>query len=344
MIRLVGRYWEDKKVFKTTLTAHTLVGGRSGSIDIEVKKPSALGSSPFAISRNSGVDVSGNPYSVDSVCIVWGGKYGFPPQNIKGQYESESVFEASLNAYCPGYRYEPWTYEFKVGYLKHNTHFWVTDGTMGDGDPVPDHKDTRYMAYVNEPHSVWYFVEQYSTVVDDNTPPSHILFGAFHPSNGLLTFGYDRPSFQYNNLHSALYRKFNLNPKIENKQANLLLRDQFIDYMSNKYKGGLSKRMAQSRIASSYGPLQVMYPTALGENYPHGMHDTPENLNVLDIFFAFAMAHHVSLLSSFVSDLSSGDWDAGFEETMREVYHAWNPRPEYDTGVLAHARQYSPVP
>ena len=344
MIRLVGRYWEDGKTFKTTLKAHT-PDGRSGSIDIEVVKPARLGTSTFAKSRDHGLDVNGNPYSVDSVCISWGGKFGFPPQDLKAQYESESVFDAHLNAYAPAYRYEPWTVEFwpDVQDMKDISHFWVSQD-MGNGDPVPNHQDTRYMTYAFSPQSVWYLIQQYSTVVDNVSPTGYVLFGSYDAETGLLTFpNYSRPTTMYNRIRRNIYQSIHLNPAVQNVQANLAARSQFISYMSTEYKGGLVNRIAQSRIASSYGPLQLLYTTALDRSYPTGIHDTPENLNVLTTFFPFAMAYYVRCLSHCVTDINSGNWNDGFEGTMVEVYQQWNSKPGYNSGVMANATKYPPT-
>lgn len=344
LIRLVGRHWHADSLYKVRLSASDSYGETARAV-IQVKRPARLGDSPFAISRDHGIDIESRTYSVDSVCIKWGGIYGFPPQNIKGQYQSESVFDRQLQAYAPGYRYEPWSVEFwdEVQRLRSTSHFWVTNENMGDGDALPDHQNLRYMSYVNTPHTVWYFIEQYSTVVHDNPPAGYSLFGSFHASDGRLTFIYPRPINQYQRIRHRVYNQLRLNERIENRPANLIVRQRFIEEMSARYLGGLNNRPAQSRIASSYGPLQPMYTTALDRGYPNGTHDRPEDLNDPNVFFPFAMAHHVFLLTQQVGDISSNNWEAGFEETMRRVYHEWNGRPGYDTEVLTNARRYAPV-
>ncbi len=346
-IRIIGRYWSPDKTYKVHLYADALDRTRSGDMAIEVKKSNSLGNTNFAKARNHGIDIAGNPYSVDSICILFGGRYGFPPQNIKSQYQSESVFDTDLQTYMPSYRYEPWTAEFWSGVqaLKNNSNFWVTNQSMGDGDAVPNHQDLRYMIYVNTPHSVWYFIEQYSTIVYNNSPTGYCLFGCYHPNSGRLTFTYDRPTGQYNIIHKRIYKQLHLNNNIENLQANLIVRNQFIQYMSNQYFSGLNNRIAQSRIASSYGPIQLMYTRALEliQRYPVGSHDRPENLNLLDTFFPFAMINYVELLREQVGDINSNDWDDGFEETMRRVYHGWNRKSGYDTGVINNTKNYLPI-
>jgi hypothetical protein len=138
LMRLVGRYWIGDSTYIVKLSATH--GERSGSTHIVVKKPRLLGDDLFARTRDQAIDIESRSYSVDSVCIKWGGIYGFPPQNIKGQYQSESVFDPQLDAYAPAYRYEPWSAEFWPGVqrLSSTSHFWVTRESMGDGDGVPD--------------------------------------------------------------------------------------------------------------------------------------------------------------------------------------------------------------
>jgi hypothetical protein len=347
MIRLVGRYWHKDSVYIVKLTTGNYP--TPTSLGIEVKKPTLLGTSDFARARNNGLDINGHPYSVDSVCIMWGGIFGFPPQNIKGQYERESFFEdVELHAYTPGYRYEPWSAEFwpDVQNLRTTSHFWVTSQSMGNGDGVPTHQNTRYMSYVNPQQYVWDLIDEYSTIVHDTPPNEHgySLFGSFHQSDGRLTFIYPRATGQYNIIHRRVYRQMHLNNNVENYQANLRVRAEFIEFMSTIYFGGLSTRVAQSRLASSYGPLQTMYTTALGEGYQNGIHNTPENLNDLNIFFPLAMAHHITLLIGEIGEVDANNWESGFEETMRIVYNGWNDTPGYDAQVLRYSRKYLPTP
>jgi hypothetical protein len=55
------------------------------------------------------------------------------------------------------------------------------------------------------------------------------------------------------------------------------------------------------------------------------------------------MGHHVELLTRQIGNVTN-NWNAGFEETMRRIYHRWNDKPGYDARALRNARKYSPTP
>ncbi len=110
-IRLLGRYWTPDTTFKVHLYATTQDGQRSGDIAIKVKKPSRLGNR-YSKAR----DVFGNRINIDSICVLYAGIYGIPPQFIKGQMQQEADtcnFGGNIGiGFAPSYRYEPYTVQF----------------------------------------------------------------------------------------------------------------------------------------------------------------------------------------------------------------------------------------
>ncbi len=352
-IRIIGRYWAPAKTYKAHLYATTLDGTRSGDIAIEVKKPKKLGTNQYAINFDNGIDVEGNTYSIDSLCIFWGGKYGFPPQHIKAQISSESVYDDQLQAVCPAYRYEPWSRygEFDPDVRALNSHFRVTlsPRSMGDGGNVPEHENLRYMSYVREAQSVWYFIEQYSTIVNSPAPSGYSLFG-HRDANGNLVFSdYTLPTHKYQEIRNREYARLHLQITTQNAEANRRSCERFITYFRDEYNKddwtGLNNRPAQSRIASSYGPIQIMYITALRRHYPTNGTDLPENLNVNDTFFPFAMAHYVRLLDDQIGrgNANTVNWSQGFEARLMQVYTGWNSKPNYASVVMQGANNFLPV-
>ncbi len=162
MIRLVGRYWEEGKTFKATLTAS--VDGNIASIDIETTKPAKLidwqvvkGLPDFKNGNDYSqtTDVYGNPLNVDSMIISIAGTSGIPPQYIKGQMYGESYLAGGH--FEPTYRYEPgedfsfqlnrWSYE---RYFRNSYPFVVklTPPNMGGTLPTPaEHKNVQPVDY-----------------------------------------------------------------------------------------------------------------------------------------------------------------------------------------------------
>ena len=347
IIRMIGRYWHPDSIYKVKIKAKQ--NNKIGYMEVIVIRPDLLGTNQFAKSRDKGIDIEGQPYSVDSICIQWGGLYGFPPQNIKAQYEKESHFDEDLQAYTPAYRYEAWSTEFWPGITNNyqHKHFWVTSNSMGDGKEVPNHQNTRYMSYVHTPHSVWYFIQQYSHIVQKPAPYGGPAILGSRLNNGRLEFKlYKRPRSIYNIIRWSMYFVLGRSPYLEDEVANELSRLSFIEFMRDTYSGGLNIRMAQSRVASSYGPCQIMYSTAV-ENvkYPEGIDNAPEYLNDLDIFFQYSMKHYIQLLEALVGkgNAKSNNWHTGHYQTMIDMYFQWNDTPGYNISILQKAeKNYKP--
>jgi hypothetical protein len=348
MIRLVGRYWTKDSVY----TAKLITGNYTPqtSLGIEVKKPSTLGTT---YSRGLDITNSGQTYSIDSMCIKWGGIYGFPPQHIKAQITKESVYQGGV--FHPAYRYEPWSRygEFDPNVAALNSHFRTTlepTRSMGDGGGVPNHHNLLYMTYVQEAQSVWYFIQQYSTIESSPAPSGHSLFGSRDTYGNLVFKGYPIPINEYQNKRSEVYFELGLDEDIENINANNIARQRFITYFSDEYDSddgyiGLNNRPAQSRIASSYGPIQIMYINATLRGYSTGLTDLPENLSINDTFFPFAMAHYIRLLEEQIGtgNASTSNWPQGFENCLNEVFHRWNSTFDYDTDIMRDANNFLPV-
>ncbi|HSD62692.1 MAG TPA: hypothetical protein VLB50_02805 [Ignavibacteriaceae bacterium] len=344
LIRIVGRYWSEEQTYRVKLTAKN--GPDEKSILITVNKPNQLGNSEQAIRLNNGIDVESHDYSIDSVCIKWGGQFGLPPQYIKGQYVGESFYDNNLERVTPSYRYEAWNWEYDVENDPDltNGHFWVTWQSMGNGDPVPNHENTRYMSYETTPHSVWYFIDRYSNIEHSPTPGGWRVLGNRDLTNNRLIFNlYSRPRREYNQIRNRLYKSLGLNDIEENPQVNESARLEFIDYMKNVYEGGLANRVAQSRIASSYGPIQPLYVTVLDYGYSVAEDYPPENLNDLNIFWPFALNHFLNLLEQRVAQ-NLNNWTDGLEATLTTVYQGWNPKKlGYGANVIMNGQEFTPI-
>ena len=344
LIRLVGRYCHSDSIYIVKLNASR--NSDTGSVQIKVIKPDLLGNSNFASKWNNGIDIESNDYSIDSVCIDLAGNYGFPPQYIKGQYSIEAAYDTDLERACPSYRYEPWKTQFEVqdNNTFKNGHFWVTSTSMGDGDAVPNHNNVRFMTYVTTPHSVWYFIEQYTNIVQSPAPyggPS--LFGVKRSSDNKLIFtNYLTPRNQYKDIRIENYQNLGLDPKTENAAANESARLEFISKMSSEYSGGLNSIQAQTRVASSYGPVQLLYGTATDRGYLQGSNNPPENLNIMNVFWPLAM-NHIKILLNQESGNNNNNWPDGFEATLKNIYRLWNGRSGYPDEVARNIPKFLPM-
>ncbi len=350
LIRLVGRYWQQGTTYKVLLTASS--GSATGSIDIEVKKPSSLGTSdPWRYS----IDVFNNRPDIDSICIVNGGLYGIPPQDIRGQIASESKPVTGLG-YPPQYRYEPFTTQFNGRTPKQlpdswsNSPFYVTTN-MGSGDPVPYHQHTQYIPYPSSPEKVWYMVSQYSQLTSPSEPGGVILYGKRNPDGTMdfARYGYVTVQRIYNSIlnHFQGDKPSPSSDDIANALNSITtyLRDQWNGGVKNGTKG-LENIVAQTRIASSYGLMQMMYPTTLDRGYVEDNHHVPENLNVDSVFFPFAMKHQLFLLQKILNENPDGttNWSVGYDNAFLQMYNGWNSKTGYAAGVIQNSQTYQPQP
>ncbi|AFH50352.1 Hypothetical protein IALB_2649 [Ignavibacterium album JCM 16511] len=350
MIRLIGRYWEVGKTYKIKLTARTQ-NGDEASIVIEVKKPSKLGNN-IAWSK----DVFGNDLNIDELCIMWGGTLGIPPQFIKGQMIRET---SSRYPFYPTYLYEPWTTQFKAfkdDESLFNNPFYVQDNATTFNPPTPNHNNVKDYHYPTEPVSVWDMIEKYSTIVHSSPPGGWEKYGKRKENGELYFYGvYTTPQKKFNELQDDAYNKYDIKNNPSKKTiANNEARENFIKFFRDEWDGevsgnrkGLKNIKAQTRLAASYGLLQLTYPTAIGGtvNYPINSENLPEELlETENIKWAF------NLLTYFINDAvntqtnKNGNWQEGLEGTyLNRIWKRWNKwKVGYPEEVLGFSNNYKP--
>lgn len=350
LIRLVGRYWEEGKTYKVKLTARTQ-NGDEASIVIEVKKPGKLGSS-VTIAK----DVFGTDIKIDELCIKWGGKLGIPPQFIKGQMRRET---SSHYHFYPTYLYEPWTTQFsafKDNQSLFSNPFYVQENATTFNPPTPNHSNVKDYHYPTEPVSVWYMIENYSRIVHTSPPGGLEKYGN-RRGNGELYFYdvYTTPQKKFNKLQADANEKYDVKNNHSKKTiANNEARENFIKFFRDEWNGevsgnrkGLKNIKAQTRIAASYGLLQLTYPTAIGGtvNYPVNLENLPEELlETENLKWAF---NH---LTYFINDAvntqtnKNGNWQEGLEGTyLNRIWKRWNKwKVGYPEEVLGFSNNYKP--
>ncbi|MFH0988580.1 MAG: hypothetical protein V1799_01020 [bacterium] len=335
LIRLVGRYWEKDKTFRVKLTA--IYQNLTTSISIKVTKPTRLltpGQNPtYQLSR----DVFNNEIDIDSICISYGGKYGVPPHFIKGQMEQEADHHG--NRFNPSYRYEPYTVQFWPGVIAMVTNpFFVRESPVND-PPIPQHQNVRTIEYPYPNKTVWDMVYDHSQLVNDINDESHRLYG-IRNTDGSMNFS------PYSTLTNK-YREY-LNEFLETYNSSIAIskaNERIVVFLRDKWKGGLKNVKAQTRIASSYGLLQMLYTTALARRYPSDRQHLPEELNVTTAIMELSLKYQKSLLERYLGYAleETGDWPAGFETSFRFiVYYKWNPNEWYRNGVMRKVLHYLP--
>ena len=335
-IRLVGRFWAPDTTFKVRLTAtHS---GRSVSREITVLKPHSLGTS-YRTTR----DVRDSVVNIDSICIFVGGKNGIPPQLIKGQMQRESKI-ASFG-FAPSYRFEPFneeTGQFQI----HDNEKWtdnqayVTVSGMGTV-AVPQHQNVRDIDYPTTPRRVWYFLEQHSDLV---TPSPQIRMYGKRLPNGRMDFAYANYKTIQQKYDGYFKKIRTTNQQLADTTVAARARDSLIVELRDHLK--LDSMWAQTRLASSYGLLQMTFVVANERGYPKNNPSyPPERLNENDVFFSLVLTHQTKLLKKVLgSDYNrSGNWTRSFSDRMHELMRQWNGARIYADSVVYFSGNYPPI-
>jgi hypothetical protein len=339
-IRLVGRYWEAGKTFKTTLTARS-TDGKSASIDIEVKKPRTLLTQGQSPEYDIAFNVFNQRISIDSLCIMWGGQYGIPPQFLKGEIFQESYKEED-NRFWPTYRYESWQdLRFRKGryatdYMSQP--FWVQENGMGDGNAVTTtHVNVRPVLSFSSINSYPLSPLKIGNYVSLNYTQ---YYRGADLSKNFSVLG--APSSVQDNWNHLVFKYRILLQKPSTEAVALADRDMK-EFFTDNYQD-----WAQTRKATSYGFFQVLYTTAILTycGYPNDNNHAPEGVSIDSVQFEIAcklVVHNIkAILKSSRSLFGGGQWTYGFEESYRKGYYRYNQNESYGFDILKNARSFQP--
>jgi len=348
MIRLIGRYWRQDTTYKVRLNATS--GTRSGSIVIEVKKPTRLHDSevfpkPFKTTEN----IRGLPLDIDELCIRYGGSIGIPPQVIKGQMFQEG--DKSGDRINPSYRYEPWqdsrfanqaNRENALAYAQQP--FWVTGKPpkpMGLGKAIPaqhtpdEHKNVMPIYYPETSTTIAEFALGHWEKIYWNSKDYKI------PGSAELTRIWRERFLRY--FVQALTVR--TSPPVANP-------DQLATFSVKQYVRDNYTALAQTRKAASYGLVQIIYTTAimpmLGFNKGKSVDasSSPEELSDETIEMPFYESFTEKNLRRVFGDKNAivpeGDWAKGWEGTWKESFKPYNDDPPYAKSVFNHAKKFYP--
>lgn len=221
----------------------------------------------------------------------------------------------------------------------------------------PNHQNLKPMNYFSgDTITVWEIISEYSQLVNKNSP--YILYGLRKDNN---TMDFDTPGYELTNLQekynsyfietedATIYdpvlnkiRKLTFAERADsaNKSMIVYLRDKFEFKDANKTKG-MKNMIAQTRIASSYGLFQVMYTTAIGDDwkYPKDQDHKPEALNEIDTNLVYATNRMAKYISTYNN---KNNWKDGYEETIRKViFREWNGE-NYSKLVISRSQLFIP--
>jgi hypothetical protein len=292
-------------------------------------------------------DVFDHEINIDSICIYYGGIYGIPPHFIKGQMNQEAAdtnFGGHIRkGFTPSYRYEPYTAQLQR-WIRNRTRnpFFVKESSVND-PPVPSHKYVRMINYPYPNKSVWDMIYDHSQLVNVIDDDSHKLYGVRNGSDNTMDFSpYDTIQARYDEILD-----FFIGQGLESHAADSA-NENMRNYLECRWNGGAKDIKAQTRIASSYGLLQMMYRTAVvGRGYLEDRDHLPEYLNITDTIMTMSMKYQKDLLViALTAEIESGNnWPDGFDSTLwNSIYHIWNNKSWYLAGVKAKSILYLPQP
>jgi hypothetical protein len=353
IIRLIGRYWDaeqPEKPYIVKLTAEA--GDKYGETFIEVTKPVKLltpGQSPtYRLSR----DVFNNEINIDEICIEYGGKYGVPPHFLKGQMLREAATaDFGYTGFAPTYRYEPFTAQFWgwQGNERYSSGPWYVDPSrvgreMGTGKDVPMHQNVYDIQYSRSPRTLWDIVYDHTELVNVDASKGHQYYGNRN-EDGTMNF-----SDKYKEVYGK-YQVFltvaRLQASLSKKTVGEISREYMIRWLRDTWRGGAKNLIAQTRLASSYGLLQIMYSTAVDFiGYPsNDPQASPEDINVTNTCLNYSLEYmKKSLQNNLTPSVESiGNWPKGFEYYFKEyIWPTWNTGDGYSEEVYVRTQRFLP--
>jgi hypothetical protein len=184
-------------------------------------------------------------------------------------------------------------------------------------------------------------IYDHSQLINNIEDESHKLYG-FKKSDKSLDFApYDSTEVakKYKNYLATFRQDYDDSTAISKSN------EKIITFLRDEWHRGLKNIKAQTRIASSYGLLQMLYTTALGCRYPEERQNLPENLNITFVFMELSMYHQKSLLRTYLGSVreESCNWPDGFEASFKYgVYKGWNSKKWYINGVMRKVLHYKP--
>jgi hypothetical protein len=190
-------------------------------------------------------------------------------------------------------------------------------------------------------------IVDHSQLVNNIPDKEHRVYGV-RRADGTMNFA---PYKSVQAIYDDFLRDF-LRRRLSSEEAAQKANEEMITYLRDKWDGGvtggpkgLKNIKAQTRIASSYGLLQMLYSTALEREYPEDREHLPEDLNVTSTMLLLSMKHQKKILTERLSpSVEAGNhWPEGFENGFYLlVYPKWNTSESYPAQVMRKSRSYVP--
>jgi hypothetical protein len=337
-IRVVGKYWEEGKNFKVKLTAK--MGSQENSINLAIKKPNKIESN-YNISKYK-KNVFNEEFNLDSLIFIFAGKYGIPPQITKAQMMRESSFR-------PAYRYEPFpdATGIQSGYRYKNNRYKIISNSNEGYPSIPSsHINVRPHEYWGHQGTIWEFFYNHSSTLNKD-----ISFGSsldIYPrknSAGDYVW-FEKPADEWKDIYDKKYKE-----KVEEELSEEIAIDSALTaanfWLRYTYCDGIMNTgIAQTRMSSSYGFLQITYYTALERfGYVENDENYPEKLNEINAGTDFSLKTLVYYMNKELGTEGAFDdtnWKDGLEIAFRYGLSLYNGKRSnsYGRATLNESRKF----
>jgi hypothetical protein len=214
---------------------------------------------------------------------------------------------------------------------------------MGTGKDVPLHQNVHDMQYPRSPKTLWDIIYDNSELVNTGNSKDHKQYGS-RKSDGTMKF-----SDKYNDIYNKyadLLLKAKIKSILSSKSTAELSREYMSIFLRDEWNGGARNIVAQTRLASSYGLLQMMYSTAVGRGYPwNNPQVSPEDLNITDTCLSYSVKYMKKLLVKKLTSSveENGNWPNGFEYCFKnDIWKKWNKHSGYPNEVYLKTKFFLP--
>lgn len=338
LIRLVGRYWKENQsyIVKLTTNGEPKNWDLESSIKIKVIKPSKIGEENSQYN-----DVFGNVVDLNKIIIEKAGKFGIPPQIIKAQMLKEGLLS-------PAYRYEPFPDAHGIHFDSRYTRnrFKITDsGNLGTPSipsthtniNPPNERPNNYWGYQG---TIWDLFFNHSSTLNPLVSGEGDLYPMINSKGKKLWYRDGEKG--WTNKYTEYYAK---NASAGPNNAGQIARQNANNWLRYKYQGGImDKGIAQTRMSSSYGFLQITYFYARenldyienDDNYPEKLNETEWGIN----YSLNALLKYIE--DRLHMDFNSINWIDGFENIYRDGLTNYNGGNDikYGIRIIDKARKY----
>lgn len=338
LIRVIGRYWVADSTYKVRLQGDH--DGRTGEVIIEVKRPDRLGTTHPTVIGPTILNAIDSTWNLDSLIIEFAGKEGILPQIVKGIIRKESF------DFQPSYRYEPFEdinlVQQQGGSFDSTHRYWIRSETELGNPTIPQHNNIRLATGQVIQYPGYQTVWEYYSLYDTSLYTRRVY--------EFLQVPWDR----YFNSHLASLRRAGVTVPLARAQATALAETSHVHWLQDSINGlGMVGTIAQTRIAASYGLMQLTYYGGAvprqsfrqwGYNYPDDDPSfLPEYINIPRIGLKYGILHFKGWLRLALggTHFNESSWP-GLEYAYWWGLKRYNGKRNYPNPVFGYANSYLP--